>query len=111
MKTHVLQPSFISSQGPVAVKVQVPNMQDKTEWKLSGQVLNFTVPLTDQVGDRWLLVPFLIKGKNFMGAPLHCVPRCLSSKSRSTKLPACQQGNRSYSLRYMTLLLLSESFR
>ena len=36
-------------QGPVAVKVQVPNMQDKTEWKLSGQVLNFTVPLTDQV--------------------------------------------------------------
>lgn len=36
-------------QGPVAVKVQVPNMQDKTEWKLNGQVLNFTVPLTDQV--------------------------------------------------------------
>uniref|UniRef100_A0A672YQI5 Splicing factor 3a, subunit 1 n=1 Tax=Sphaeramia orbicularis TaxID=375764 RepID=A0A672YQI5_9TELE len=33
----------------LAVKVQVPNMQDKTEWKLSGQVLNFTVPLTDQV--------------------------------------------------------------
>uniref|UniRef100_A0A8C3AGF7 Splicing factor 3A subunit 1 n=1 Tax=Cyclopterus lumpus TaxID=8103 RepID=A0A8C3AGF7_CYCLU len=27
----------------------VPNMQDKTEWKLNGQVLNFTVPLTDQV--------------------------------------------------------------
>ncbi|CAL8294910.1 splicing factor 3A subunit 1 [Gadus morhua] len=37
------------NKGPVAVKVQVPNMQDKTEWKLSGQVLNFTVPLTDQV--------------------------------------------------------------
>ncbi|KAG7273787.1 hypothetical protein CRUP_012805 [Coryphaenoides rupestris] len=36
------------NKGPVAVKVQVPNMQDKTEWKLSGQVLNFTVPLTDQ---------------------------------------------------------------
>uniref|UniRef100_A0A672TGP4 Splicing factor 3A subunit 1 n=1 Tax=Sinocyclocheilus grahami TaxID=75366 RepID=A0A672TGP4_SINGR len=30
-------------------KVQVPNMQDKTEWKLSGQVLNFSLPLTDQV--------------------------------------------------------------
>ncbi|XP_037114379.1 splicing factor 3A subunit 1 [Syngnathus acus] len=37
------------NKGPVAVKVHVPNMQDKTEWKLSGQVLNFTVPLTDQV--------------------------------------------------------------
>lgn len=40
---------FFPSQGPVAVKVQVPNMQDKTEWKLNGQILNFTVPLTDQV--------------------------------------------------------------
>ncbi|XP_066544884.1 splicing factor 3A subunit 1 isoform X2 [Amia ocellicauda] len=37
------------NKGPVAVKVQVPNMQDKTEWKLNGQVLNFTLPLTDQV--------------------------------------------------------------
>ncbi|XP_033828207.1 splicing factor 3A subunit 1 [Periophthalmus magnuspinnatus] len=37
------------NKGPVAVKVQVPNMQDKTEWKLNGQVLNFTVHLTDQV--------------------------------------------------------------
>lgn len=37
------------NKGPVAVKVQVPNMQDKTEWKLSGQVLNFNLPLTDQV--------------------------------------------------------------
>uniref|UniRef100_A0A8C0YGK0 Splicing factor 3A subunit 1 n=1 Tax=Cyprinus carpio carpio TaxID=630221 RepID=A0A8C0YGK0_CYPCA len=37
------------TKGPVAVKVQVPNMQDKTEWKLSGQVLNFNLPLTDQV--------------------------------------------------------------
>uniref|UniRef100_K7G1W6 Splicing factor 3A subunit 1 n=2 Tax=Pelodiscus sinensis TaxID=13735 RepID=K7G1W6_PELSI len=35
--------------GPVTVKVQVPNMQDKTEWKLSGQVLVFTLPLSDQV--------------------------------------------------------------
>lgn len=36
-------------QGPVSIKVQVPNMQDKTEWKLNGQVLVFTLPLTDQV--------------------------------------------------------------
>lgn len=50
-------------QGPVAVKVQVPNMQDKSEWKLSGQVLNFTVPLTDQVGDRRLVTLFTVEGK------------------------------------------------
>ncbi|NP_001135217.1 splicing factor 3A subunit 1 isoform X1 [Salmo salar] len=36
-------------KGSVSVTVQVPNMQDKTEWKLSGQALNFTIPLTDQV--------------------------------------------------------------
>lgn len=40
---------FVSLQGPVTVKVQVPNMQDKTEWKLNGQVLVFTLPLSDQV--------------------------------------------------------------
>ena len=33
----------------MSIKVQVPNMQDKTEWKLNGQVLVFTLPLTDQV--------------------------------------------------------------
>ncbi|TRY62231.1 hypothetical protein DNTS_024370 [Danionella cerebrum] len=37
------------NKGPVMVKVQVPNMQDKSEWKLSGQVLSFNLPLTDQV--------------------------------------------------------------
>lgn len=47
----------------MAVKVQVPNMQDKSEWKLSGQVLNFTVPLTDQVGGCWLIVLFTVKEK------------------------------------------------
>lgn len=54
---------FFPGQGPVAVKVQVPNMQDKSEWKLSGQVLNFTVPLTDQVGDRWLVVRCAVEEK------------------------------------------------
>lgn len=47
----------------MAVKVQVPNMQDKSEWKLSGQVLNFTVPLTDQVGDCRLITPFTLEEK------------------------------------------------
>lgn len=52
--------NFASLQGPVAVKVQVPNMQDKTEWKLNGQVLNFTVPLTDQVCKCRLVVSFVL---------------------------------------------------
>lgn len=39
----------------MAVKVQVPNMQDKSEWKLNGQVLNFTVPVTDQVCNMWFV--------------------------------------------------------
>ncbi|KAK7933855.1 hypothetical protein WMY93_004751 [Mugilogobius chulae] len=45
----VPQPPAPAPPGPVGVKVQVPNMQDKTEWKLNGQVLNFTVHITDQV--------------------------------------------------------------
>ena len=36
-------------QGPVQFKVAVPNMPDKAEWKLNGQILGFTLPLTDAV--------------------------------------------------------------
>ena len=89
-------------QGPVAVKVQVPNMQDKTEWKLSGQVLNFTVPLTDQVLSLLLTVRPLI----FYQARVHCSNvsftsylRYPLSKSKSTRPQACLQENKSYSSR------------
>lgn len=54
-------------KGPVAVKVQVPNMQDKTEWKLNGQILNFTVPLTDQVQMCRFSVLFYV----FFPRPIH----------------------------------------
>lgn len=63
VQTDLFQRSFVSPQGPVAVKVQVPNMQDKSEWKLSGQVLNFTVPLTDQVGDCRLIMALTVEEK------------------------------------------------
>ncbi len=36
-------------QGPVMFKVQVPNFPDRSEWKLHGQVLSFTLPITDPV--------------------------------------------------------------
>lgn len=36
------------NEGPVSIRVQVPSMQDKTEWKLNEQVLVFTLPLSDQ---------------------------------------------------------------
>ncbi|KAG8194724.1 hypothetical protein JTE90_026374 [Oedothorax gibbosus] len=37
------------NKSPVTFRVQVPNISDKQEWKLNGQVLVFTLPLTDVV--------------------------------------------------------------
>ncbi|XP_037499936.1 splicing factor 3A subunit 1 [Rhipicephalus sanguineus] len=37
------------NKGPVTVRVQVPGAQEKVEWKLNGQVLTMTLPLTDTV--------------------------------------------------------------
>ncbi|XP_067668846.1 splicing factor 3A subunit 1-like [Haliotis asinina] len=37
------------NKGPVTIKVAVPNVPDKPEWKLKGQKLDFTLPLTDSV--------------------------------------------------------------
>jgi len=36
-------------KGPVTFQVQVPNMLDKSEWKLGGQSFTITLPLTDTV--------------------------------------------------------------
>ena len=36
-------------QGSVTFKVQVPAMPDKPEWKLLGQQLTITLPITDPV--------------------------------------------------------------
>lgn len=35
--------------GPVMFRVQCPSLPEKTEWNLQGQVLHFTLPLTDEV--------------------------------------------------------------
>lgn len=37
------------SSGPVTFKVSVPKQADKSEWKMNGQNLSFTLPLTDNV--------------------------------------------------------------
>ncbi|XP_042894743.1 splicing factor 3A subunit 1 [Parasteatoda tepidariorum] len=37
------------NKGPVTFRVQVPMVAEKPEWKLNGQVLAFTLPLTDMV--------------------------------------------------------------
>lgn len=37
------------NKGPVTVRVQVPGAQEKPEWKLNGQILTMTLPLTDTV--------------------------------------------------------------
>ncbi|KAI5945731.1 Splicing factor 3A subunit 1 [Manis javanica] len=39
---------LLRNKGPVSIKVQVPNMQYKLEWKLKGQVLVVTLPIIDQ---------------------------------------------------------------
>ena len=36
-------------QGSVRFRVAVPKMQDKPEFNLNGQMLNFSLPLTDAV--------------------------------------------------------------
>ncbi|XP_074652831.1 splicing factor 3A subunit 1-like [Tubulanus polymorphus] len=36
-------------KAPVTFQVQIPNMPDKSEWKLTGQMLTLTLPLTDNV--------------------------------------------------------------
>lgn len=41
---------FLSkNKGPVMVKVIIPNVSDKPEWSLSGQTLEYTLPLTDTI--------------------------------------------------------------
>ncbi|KAJ8935262.1 hypothetical protein NQ318_007072 [Aromia moschata] len=43
---------FLSrNPGPVAVKVTIPMMPEKSEWKLSGQMLSFTLPLAESVAN------------------------------------------------------------
>ncbi|KAH1012185.1 hypothetical protein HUJ05_011385 [Dendroctonus ponderosae] len=36
---------------PVSIKVTIPMMPEKSEWKLNGQVLGFTLPLADNVAN------------------------------------------------------------
>lgn len=37
------------NKSPVSFRVQVPNLTEKPEWKLNGQMINMTLPLTDMV--------------------------------------------------------------
>jgi splicing factor 3A subunit 1 len=36
-------------QGPIRIRVQVPNEEGKSEWKLNGQTLTINVNLTDNI--------------------------------------------------------------
>lgn len=40
---------YLCLQGPVTFKVAVPKVPEKTEWKMSGQLITLTMPLTDTV--------------------------------------------------------------
>jgi len=41
-----------SNPNPVTFGVQIPLMPDKAEWKLDGNTIRLTLPLTDQVRKR-----------------------------------------------------------
>ena len=45
-------------QAPVTFKVMVPKADDKPEWKLKGQMLTYTLPLTDSVSTNVNFQPF-----------------------------------------------------
>lgn len=48
--TLVPESEFLKNNAsPVTFKVQVPSMAEKSEWKLNGQQLSLTLPLTDVV--------------------------------------------------------------
>jgi len=38
-----------AAKGPIKFNVQIPNVPDKPEWNLKGQLIPFTMPLTDTV--------------------------------------------------------------
>ena len=61
------------SQGPVNFKVAVPNIQDKAEWKLNGQLLAFTLPLTDSVSTGDYLIFTGVMPKTIIKI-IHCLP-------------------------------------
>ena len=51
----VPEDQFLSSNpNPVTFGVQIPNMPDKSEWKLDGSTVRLTLPLTDQVSEVWV---------------------------------------------------------
>lgn len=35
--------------GPITIQVQVPNMSEKSEWRLNGQIISVTLALADQI--------------------------------------------------------------
>ena len=39
----------LSLQGAVTFKVQAPSVPDRPEWKLAGQIISITLPVTDPV--------------------------------------------------------------
>lgn len=48
--TLIPEQEFIANhQGPVTFRIQVPNMPDRNEWSLKGQVISITLPITDPV--------------------------------------------------------------
>lgn len=46
---NLLKHNFFKLQNPVTLKVAIPVLPEKAEWKLNGQVLTLTLPLTETI--------------------------------------------------------------
>ena len=65
-------------QSTVSFKVAVPKVADKAEWKLNGQIINLSLPLTDSVScDRtsilWCIYIRAKANVKAMSLPICCI--------------------------------------
>lgn len=47
MTTHNF--TFLCAQSPITIQVQIPSVNDKSEWKLNGQTIAVSLSLSDTV--------------------------------------------------------------
>jgi len=67
----------------VTFKVQVPVVPDKPEWKLNGQQLTITLPITDPVSFIWSIICGHF-GVYIFSAYLHAVFSCTQTNTLYT---------------------------
>ena len=75
-----LSPLNSCSQSTVTFRVAVPNVTDKPEWKLNGQIISLALPLTDTVSTQRTGCVVAKSTRNREGFLAKLDRPCLSSK-------------------------------